>query len=453
MLDRTLDATDSRPRHRLVVLAIPLMAAAAMLLWYRVPGPFNLALALLLAATALAVFVWRAPLEAAALLPILLPPPQVAKVFAYELALLGTSAILLLAGIRGRRDWTWRLDPIEIAVAALMLWGVASVFWVTSVWWWLFTVRKMLIGCIALWTAWRLSREFGSERMKVGVVAGAFVLSLATLAKALTSGFLVSGGGFRRMEGTDLEWGTSNFIAALLLVMLPTALHLALESRSRVVRAFSWSVLPLVAMVMSAAASRGGALLLVIVVIAFGVTRRFGKQTLGMIGVTLALVALVLLGPGGKELIERFFVPREQGSVLIRLLFFREGWIRFVDHLPWGLGIGQGYVQTDRLGSRGPHNFLILLGSEMGLPGLLLWGVVLLLIARRALRHMSIPALRSPAHVLLVSLIVMFVNSQFEGTIEGLQYQFLFYWIMGIYLGELARGPRNVMPERAPAAG
>lgn len=415
-------------------------AAAGAGLALGLPMPWRLAPLALAAAAAAALAAGRRPAAAAALLPLLLPPPQFAKVFAYEVGLLVVAGVVALSALGARRAAVWRLDPIEACAWALFGWAVATGLWAESLWWWLFGVRKMLVGLVALWVAWRLARAFGPWRLWNGVVAGAIALGLWTLATAVQAGGLGAVTVMSRNRATDLGWGTSNFIAALLVLMMPTALHVALHGRTRAQRVAAWISVPLSAVVMAVAASRGGALLTVVLALAFVFGGRLGRRAWAIAGAAAAAVALLVAGPGGTTLLGRFTDARELGSVVVRLWYFREGWHRLVETWPLGMGLGQGYVQLDRLNTQDPHNYWLVVGPELGLVGLALWIAVLALLWIRASRMARDPAAHDAGRALQFTIVISQLNSLFEPTFQGLQYHFLFYWIAGAYLGAFPAG-------------
>lgn len=418
------------------------------------PMPWAVLLAALVGLGGLAWLAWRQPILAAALVPAVLSPPEFLKVFAYELGLLLVFAVVVIAGLRARAHWLWRLDPIEQASFAFVAWGAITLFWSSSPWWWLFAMRKYGMGALALWTAWRLARMARTPwPLLQGVTLGALALSAAVFAKAIASGMLTLGTAFKRIEGTDLGWGKANYLGAILLLMLPSALHLALHGPDRRSRLLGWLSLPCSGLVMATAASRGGALLLLGVSLAYVMRRELGRKLLPMLGGVAVAVGLLLLGPGSAQFLERFTSPRELGSVVVRLFLLRAGWRRIVEHFPFGMGLGQGIVEPDHLGAGGPHNFLVTLTYEAGVPGLLLWCALLVLLFRRAWRERRVPGHEAMARTLLFTVATAVLNSMFEGTFEGLHFQFLFFWIVGLHLGTLSRdevAPARVLPTISP---
>ena len=444
MPSRALSAPAPAPPSRTTLLRLAAVVVGAVLVTTAcvlAPMPWAV-LALALAGAALASWlVWHHPIAAAALVPAIMSPPEFLKVFAYEVGLVAVCGTLLVACVRARAHWIWRLDPIEQASLAFVAWGALTVFWSSSAWWWLFAMRKYGMGAVALWTAWRLARLAKSPwPLLRGITIGALALSAAVLLKAVTSGMLSLGTAFKRIEGTDLGWGKANYLGALLLLMLPSALHLALHGPDRRSRLLGWLSLPCSGLVMATAASRGGAILLLAVSLAYIARQRLGRHVVPLLLGVVASVALLLLGPGSQNFLERFTSPRELGSVVVRLFLLRAGWRRILAHFPFGMGLGQGIVEPDHLGAGGPHNFLVTITYEAGVPGLLLWCAVLVLLFRRAFREARVPAHAALAQTLLFTVATAVLNSMFEGTFEGLHFQFLFFWIVGVLLGSMSRG-------------
>lgn len=427
-------------------IALGLFSALAVLLAYAAPPPFNLVPLALLGATILGALAWTWPLAVACGLPALIALPKLGPVFAFEIVLLVIAGAILAHGLRARGDWAWRLHPLEVAVAALLLWGVITVFWCESLWGWAVGVRRLTVGLCALWTAHRLGSVYRARWLALGILSSAVALALAAIQRGMATDWITLTSSRGRSEGTDLGMGGSNYIGALLLLTVPTALDLALRAPRRTTRAFGWLMLPLVVAVMAWAASRGGTLLVVTATLLFVFRERLGARSVALI-IAIVLCFVALLAGLGTQLLGRFTDPGWIGSVVVRLVFFQEAWRRLVEHLPLGLGLGQGFVQLDRLAGADPHNYLLVVGSELGLPGLLLWGFVLVLIWRQTRVLAGTPAVSAGADALRFTLIVAVLNSLYEPTFTGPHYTFLFYWVVGAYLGTLspagvADGPR-----------
>ncbi|MEY4375050.1 MAG: hypothetical protein RL760_1217, partial [Candidatus Eisenbacteria bacterium] len=353
MLPRAATDAPSAPLSRRTIALLAAVVLGAVLVTTAVvlePMPWAVLLLALAGLGGLGWLVWRNPILAAALVPAVMSPPEFLKVFAYEVGVIAVCAVVVVAGVRARAAWLWRLDPIEQASLAFVAWGALTLFWSSSAWWWLFAMRKYGMGAMALWTAWRLARMARTPwPLLRGITIGALALSAAVLLKAVGSGMLTLGTAFKRIEGTDLGWGKANYLGALLLLMLPSALHLALHAPDRRSRWLGWLSLPCSGVVMATAASRGGAVLLLGVSLAYIVRRELGKKLLPMLGGVAVAVGLLLLGPGSAQFLERFTSPRELGSVVVRLFLLRAGWRRILAHFPFGMGLGQGIVEPDHL--------------------------------------------------------------------------------------------------------
>lgn len=436
-----------------VIWAIPLLAVGLVGVMVAEPRSLGILVPLALAAAGIALLAWKRPFLCAGLVPVVFPIPQLGHVFLYEAGAVLVCAAVVLAGIRARRRWLLHLERVEIASLLFVLWGMVTLFWSSSSWWWLFAVRKYGFGTLALWTATRLSRESRNRwDLLAGIALASIALSIATFEKAVSSGLFTAGSAFSHIKGTDLTWGTSNYIGALLVLMLPTCLYLAVHAPRLELRALGWIALPLAGLVMAVAASRGGAMLMVGVMLAYIFRQRPSRRTLLLFAAFTVSIGLLLAGPGSSHFLSRFTSPRELGSGVVRLFLLRAGWRRLLDHFPFGMGFGQGIVEPDHLATGGPHNFLLTAAYEVGVPGVVLWIAVLVLIARRIREWIGVPAESDAARTLLFILVTSVLNSLFEGTFEGLHFHFLFFWIAGLYLGALGSSSPEPNLSVAPAA-
>jgi hypothetical protein len=334
-------------------------------------------------------------------------------------------------------------------VWALLAWAIATVFWVFDWWWWLFSVRKMLIGAIALWTSMRLVRYVPHQRFLTGISLAACGLSVLTFFTAAAYGFFASAHADSLRGGaTDLGWGDANFIAAILVLMLPTGLFLAMTAKG-IPRYIAILSILLTAAVIALTASRGGALL-VLGIVLYVVFRSHIKLQYA-IPIGIVAILLMIFGPGGSDLLARFSDPKDFLSIVIRLMFFREAWHRVQDYWPLGMGWGQGIVYSDRLFGEDPHNYLLVLGAELGLVGLVLWFTLQFVLWRRIVRVIHDPRTEMIGRTLQLMWAISLLNLMFEPTFQGLQYHFLFYWILGGYIGMAKLMTEEPSPARAPA--
>lgn len=404
--------------------------------------------ALGLFATLLVAIVWsltRVPEAWPMLIPGLIFFPMLIYTYAWELGLLYLFGLMLVSGtIRGAR-WLTRLTPLDVGSLAMLLLAIASFTWSENLRWYLIGLRVIVLGFITLWVSSRLPVLCASIRpFQWGLVVSAFTLSVATLSRRISTGFGTSEAMLHRGEITDLGWGMANYIAALLLVLGPPALAIAIEERRRPLGIVAWLAFAAVATVQFVVASRAGALLFVGGVVAQLMSRGQVRSVWLRLVVIAGVLALVL-SPIGIATLSRFVNLRDVGSMVIRIWYMREGWTRLLDHLPFGLGCGQGYGYPDKLQGGDTHNYWLQLGGDLGLPGLLIWAYLMW----RVWRALKAAGPSSLAGALRVAFILSQLHTMVEPTFQGTQYRFLFFWVFGgalAYLGSAAtRLPAEVL--------
>jgi O-antigen ligase len=190
---------------------------------------------------------------------------------------------------------------------------------------------------------------------------------------------------------------------------------------------------PLTVLLIAVAASRGGALMIVGIIL-FMLFRTRVKGWVRYLSAAVML-ALMSVGPGAELLLGRFTDVRDMLSIVVRFMYFREAWHRTLDHWPIGMGLGDALNYHDRLNGEDAHNYWLMLASELGLIGLVLWIGVLIVLYRRILRMLQNPETRLIGQAIQLTFWIAMVNCLFEPTFNGLQYQFTWYWIVGLYLG------------------
>ena len=170
--------------------------------------------------------------------------------------------------------------------------------------------------------------------------------------------------------------GDANYFTASILLVMPIALALIWNDRSRLVKLFSLGSLVVTLAATTLAASRGGFLGLVAMMgwLVWHARRRL--RYLLPVGVLLGVfLAISPLSP-----VHRILHPdySDTDSVAIHLELWRAG-LRIVrEHPLAGVGIGQfksvvGQYSSDKRLSWLAHNTYLEIASEMGIPGLLLF--------------------------------------------------------------------------------
>lgn len=439
------------PDAAVVIAVVSLVYAIFGVGVLSIPG---LAISAVLATAVLAALLYAAPEVLVVVTPALLPLGTVVSIFfPFEFSFAALALILGLQGIRRRAAWMVRLEWIEAANLGFIAWAVFTGFWCFDFAWYVHGVRRLLEGFAAFWVANRLARVVPRSTFEVGLLLGALALSLAALGKWLSTGWNVEQTAFHRAAATDLGWGTANYIATLLLLLSPLLLEAAMHSRQRWLRLPSWLALVLIALMQGLIASRAAALLFV-----FGTAvQAFANRSRKLIGALLITAALFgfVISPLGQSFLSRFTSSRELASIAVRIWYFRVAWQRTVDHFPWGMGLNQGWTYPDRLFDRDPHNYWLALSSELGLLGVAGWLSVLVLLWRRLSALASDPDWQGVGRALMVSFCLGQLHTLVEPTFQGEQYQFVFFWIMGGYLGyySMSRGARSRAPAQdAPAS-
>jgi hypothetical protein len=447
-------STIPRPPSRSWLASAALACAATALACLpSTPAPFG-ALGLLLALGTVSVagvaLLALFPHALVALVPALLPSPMLLLTFAWELALLALAGLLALQGWRARAGWLHRLGGTELAALAFTGWALFSVLWIDDPRQYMIGARRLAVGFCALWVATRLPAIASRRAFDAGLIAGASALALAALARSLTTGLSSEQALLRRPEVTNLGWGTANYVAALLLLFAPSLLRLASRPGARE-RAWAAAAFGLVTLVQLVVASRAAAVLFLAATFA-QLWRAAGRARLWVVLGFAATLAAVLATPLGQGLLSRLESVRELGSMTIRLWYFREAWSRVLENLPWGLGLWQGFAHADRLQGIDPHNYWLLIGGDLGLPGILLWLAVLVAIARRIGSLRRDEPGREQAHALLVTFVIANLNTLVEPTFQGAHYQVFFYWIVGGALAYAGAGQAPVSVRAWPPA-
>ncbi len=137
-------------------------------------------------------------------------------------------------------------------------------------------------------------------------------------------------------------------------------------------------------------------------------------------------------------------------SAYNRIAWAREGWRMLMEH-PWGIEMSRDTfykLEMEKYGHAGmshSHNSWIDFGLEVGMPGLLLWGWMLLILVRFGWRTWS--AHKEPLGLALTILVTMFaVRGLFDSIFRDHQIE-QFLLVAGLLLGTLsfqkARTPQN----------
>jgi len=231
---------------------------------------------------------------------------------------------------------------------------------------------------------------------------------------------------------TNLGWGSSNYIAAILeLCLLGTLLLGILDRRVPVRVGLFLASLPMLQAFL-VLFSRAGTLGLLVagLVLAIGLGGSRTAWTLGTIG--LAFV-VGLATSGGQVIASRFVSIQELGSYYERLMIWNEAWQRFVSHPLTGIGVNQGRYQMDEMGESQAHNLLLDRLMDQGVFSGLLFFVLIYVIYRLSLRAVPMNQsgrLRTIRSAIVALVTGILVHAAFEPTLSGYEMAFLFAWFL-----------------------
>lgn len=197
------------------------------------------------------------------------------------------------------------------------------------------------------------------------------------------------------------------------------------ESRSLTRKLLTVLTLALVLLCAVLTGSRGGQLVVLIVLAAY-FSRRIGAAGF-LIGGVLALPLLVLGGRGGED---------ASSSTLERVDCWAEALSMWRDHPLLGVGLGQ----FGEYHYKTAHNAYLLALAELGLPGMLLFGVIVYLsvkIPLAAIRHLARSRTEpAPSGAALAQAWAMGLMAAFAGLAVGIFFlSFTYHYVLWIYLG------------------
>jgi O-antigen ligase len=433
--------TRGADRVAILLVALPVAAAAVLSRWLDVPILVAACAAALVVLVALGVFrfarahgataVWIAALPFSILaghLSAISFGGQNGSVLWTD-AVLGAGMVWLL--LRNRLEIEVPRVPILITLVPLLAWSAVT----------LLVARDVLTG-IAEFKEWVVATAVGAAAASFACDArrARLLLQIVAMTGALTA-LCMAYAAFHSPFGpvlavllkkVDLPWGRTNYLAGLLILALPIALGLmggAATWRARV----AWlAVLAANASGVVLSASKGAILALAAaLLVAFargGRSSRIGAVVMaGLIGLGVALCSV---GPLRQVVRYRLQASALDYSVSERMDLYRLAWREFTGHPILGLGLNNFSVAANPL--RGvdtvPHNLELGFLAELGGPGLVLvlaWVVVFGGAARRARVRAPTPGDRALAVGLWAAFLGFAIHNQFESTLYGEQYKIL----------------------------
>jgi hypothetical protein len=371
----------------------------------------------------------------------------------YEALTLALGAAMVLSALAAGRLRTIRLQPVEWRYALFLLVMLPGLPAAVSLWRFGGAVKLYLVGIAGFAVARHASARWGRRAMLLGPVAFVLITVAQLTWRVASSGVPAFKSLVLRTYLTALTWGTSNYVAAVLVLCMPAMVLFVQESprRSRL-RGFALAGLVATLASMFFTLSRGGFLLCVLYLLSLtGALRRSRAPLLALFA---GLAALLAFSPLGRMAMDRFTSTAQLSSIWARTRIWQAAWERAITHLPFGVGTGQGWLQQDKLQYWDPHCFPLTLLGEMGPLGLLAWSWVIAALWAAAGRLAREPATRAAGGAMRATIVLGVANSLFEPTLIGNLYHLLFWWLLGIFHGA---GPPVDLPagasREATAAG
>lgn len=425
------------PQDRLVPALVTCVVVLLVGVWSAL-GALSLP-GLALAAACLACGAWlvltRAPWLPMLVVPVLIPLPQLGVFFPFEMMLAVSGALLTLHLARTHPERLWLGTRWEAANACFVGWALFTTLWAFDGLHVFLGVRRLLVGVASGWIAYRMAGALPRRAFETSLLAALALIAGSAFQRSLSSGFSAQTALFHRASATDMGWGTANYIASLILLLSPIAFSLLLAGRPWWMRTLAAVGLLLAGLLQVLVASRAATVLffLGLFVQAFLTLRRRARWT----AVTLlaAATTVALVSPYGQGFLARFSNIRDLGSMVVRLWYFREGWRRVQEFFWFGMGLNQGIPYPDKMGGKDLHNYWLVITSELGVIGLTLWIVTLVLQVRVIDRMRRLPGRAAIGSALLVSFALGQIHTLVEPTFQGVQYQFLWFWIGMGFLG------------------
>ena len=270
-----------------------------------------------------------------------------------------------------------RLSHFHVATAVFVLWNVASVLWsidAESSLERFFSYIRMLVLTVILWDLYT-----SSERVRWGLqtfVLGAYLPVLSTI--------------YNFVMGASQSWtrfsssgNNANSTAIVIAIAMPIAWHLASskgEGRSvTALKPFNYAFIPLAVLAVALTGTRFAVVMsvptLIFCVTTFGRLKpRMRALAFVFLGIALFQVAKVIpeasverLGSTAEEMVS--------GDLNSRTVFWREGIQVWSDHPLLGIGANTFPLATPS--GRSAHNSFLEILVELGIIGLVLFGIVL----------------------------------------------------------------------------
>lgn len=394
-------------------------------------GPMAVMAALAGLALLLLVLQWW-PQIFIVLLPCCLILPTKRGFFPFELAVFAFAAYAALDSLRSGDARLRGPRAIHAGFLAYIVSCALSIFVIRETGHFLGALKILVVAYLGLAVVFRYAGPREWTWFALSVPATGIAISLQLVRNYFSRGFHIRNVFLLRSFYSDLGWGSTNYVGAVLAVAILGTFILLILDRRTWLRAVCAGSLALMGVAMALLISRG-----TIVAVGLGILLLLmvlrGRQRWLLIGVAgagaIAMGRMTLF----KVIVARFTTASQAFSYVDRVRLWRDALERFVAH-PWlGVGAGQGTVQEDTLQKLNPHNYFLSVASDTGVVGLIGWLCLLGALFAHCNTLLAEGGGRRPvARAVQVFLVVAILHSCYEPTFPGTHYMFLFFWVLAI---------------------
>ena len=356
-------------------------------------------------------------------------------------------SVLLQAG--GRRSWP-APSAMEILWVAYVTWASVTVTHAADNYAALQGMSRIVIAGMAFVAGYRVLGESRARALVRVMAVLAFLIGTQLVVNIVAHGYSLELVTSRVAVITELGWGFSNYVAAVASLAAACAITLLLFG-TRSERFLGSLGIAGALIVQVTTLSRGGAMALLLGLLLAGLVE-IRRRLIAVVLVISGVVAAYLFSPLGEASIARFTTPQGLASIGARLVFFREAWSIWRSHWFAGVGPDQIPYHTPILIGANPHNIFLKHLTDLGVVGLALYLALLGILISKAIqarRHARDREGRILAVAMIIALGVALANAQYEPTLGGDIYGFLFWLLMGSLL---RRAERTLQADSPTAA-
>jgi O-antigen ligase len=251
----------------------------------------------------------------------------------------------------------------------------------------------------------------------------------------------------------DVSWGGTNYLAAILVLLLPLVISQFFLAQRRTVKGLALGLVGAMILAVFWTVSRTGVLCLslIFLMLLFGLGRK--KAWMLLAGLP---IAFLVLSPYLGKVTERFSY-RDVGSymsTLDRYDLWKKSWEIFEENPVLGVGMGNAEMVTV-LGHRStnPHNIVFKSLAETGIVGFLLLLLIFMELFRTLFRLRRAIKTTQTGRIMFIGFLITLSVSVFNRMLEvtGDRYEILFWFIMGLLFVTAEQAVKDISFDAASA--